>query len=760
MEEKKMSIKMKKTIATLLVTVGLAVATFCGVGLLSLAINTDALDVDVEDWLQDKEYRESDTLAWHMTSDMYSVVRYMGLQQMLEDNGTLNMERPALVAQYPDGSIVTYTMADLVAMGEENGIYVYDEAREMAGDVSYYITAPASGEMEDTRVRVLWSLTEKEDAAVDLGTDAWKIRQERIDEAIAYAKTAGVPTSVADGLIPDESVWDQLTTKELLELCQNLAARYPGTQAIEPQLLSLWSQELSDLQATEQDILNQIPAVEEATTEVATEPTQETTQSPDDEEALDETAPVEMPEQELDSMWSEELETVRRWENNLRDEMYEILQDRRGSQQTSWCHLYEELHVFLKSYLQEYYYLRRTMEEPGNLNYRIVLTQGDQTEIYTDVYTAENNGQLMGMENWDVSYSYDSTTRRIETTLPNSMREDPIQDLQTWSRYHYDSATITFGIDVDALLYEDSYQSEASSYVHYRNRVFLMVGTMAFCALLALVGMIWLMPLCGRRDGVEEIHLNLYDRLPTELGAFGIFLLFMGGCLVLVGARDFSYWIMYNTVAADVRDWMMTGIAAALLVLIYLILWLGLYGLIRRIKAHTFWKNSLCAIVLRWCLKPLGWCMSGLRWCGDKMKAGWMALVDNGDVTWKTAAVFIGYLLINFFLFLSYMNHYDGFFFLLMLAFNALVGVHLIIKSAERKRIRQGVTKIAAGHLDHHLPLQNLTGEEKKLAEQINRISGGLKTAVEDSLKNERMKTELITNVSHDIKTPLTSIIN
>ena len=61
MEEKKKSIKWKKIIATLLVTVGLAVAAFCGVNLLSLALNTDALDVDVEDWLQDKDYAESDT---------------------------------------------------------------------------------------------------------------------------------------------------------------------------------------------------------------------------------------------------------------------------------------------------------------------------------------------------------------------------------------------------------------------------------------------------------------------------------------------------------------------------------------------------------------------------------------------------------------------------------------------------------------------------------------------------------------------------
>ena len=71
-----------------------------------------------------------------------------------------------------------------------------------------------------------------------------------------------------------------------------------------------------------------------------------------------------------------------------------------------------------------------------------------------------------------------------------------------------------------------------------------------------------------------------------------------------------------------------------------------------------------------------------------------------------------------------------------------------------------GLKKISDGELQYKIKTDTLTGKQKVMAEYINNIGGGLDAAVENSLKKERMQTELITNVSHYLKTPLTSIIN
>ena len=94
---------------------------------------------------------------------------------------------------------------------------------------------------------------------------------------------------------------------------------------------------------------------------------------------------------------------------------------------------------------------------------------------------------------------------------------------------------------------------------------------------------------------------------------------------------------------------------------------------------------------------------------------------------------------------------------LLMIVMDCAVLYYLIKKAWGREQIIAGLKKITDGDLQYKIPTEKLSGEQEMVADYINHIGEGLDAAVENSLKNERMKTELITNVSHDIKTPLTS---
>ena len=80
--------------------------------------------------------------------------------------------------------------------------------------------------------------------------------------------------------------------------------------------------------------------------------------------------------------------------------------------------------------------------------------------------------------------------------------------------------------------------------------------------------------------------------------------------------------------------------------------------------------------------------------------------------------------------------------------------------SAGFGRVRKGTEIIAAGNLNHQIETAHLPADLRGHAEVLNNISDGLAASVNEQMKSERFKAELITNVSHDLKTPLTSIIN
>ncbi len=89
-----------------------------------------------------------------------------------------------------------------------------------------------------------------------------------------------------------------------------------------------------------------------------------------------------------------------------------------------------------------------------------------------------------------------------------------------------------------------------------------------------------------------------------------------------------------------------------------------------------------------------------------------------------------------------------------------LLIVLLMKKCLQKQRIKDGIHEIAGGNIDYQIKMDKLTGDELDMAWDLNNIKEGMGTALERMMKSERMKTDLITNVSHDLKTPLTSIIN
>lgn len=119
---------------------------------------------------------------------------------------------------------------------------------------------------------------------------------------------------------------------------------------------------------------------------------------------------------------------------------------------------------------------------------------------------------------------------------------------------------------------------------------------------------------------------------------------------------------------------------------------------------------------------------------------------------------FLIYFFLNLTLFTQ--GQYNEFYTGLWLCLNLAVLLALCWWTVNFRRLRKGSQAIASGNLNHQIETQHMPRDLKLYAEDLNNISAGMASAVDEQMKSERFKAELITNVSHDLKTPLTSIIN
>ena len=289
-----------------------------------------------------------------------------------------------------------------------------------------------------------------------------------------------------------------------------------------------------------------------------------------------------------------------------------------------------------------------------------------------------------------------------------------------------DDMTLIIGIDTELSAEDDIYEA----FREYE-QLHPWIKVCTFSGLVSLMGwiisLVYLTLATGRRTGEEKIHLNPIDKIKTEI-LVAAFIFMMVELVILITKVNSEEWAVYGIIVAS-------GTVSLVIDGLFLIFYLSM---VRRMKAEMLWETSVAC-----------WLERGIRKVFARQKT-----------TVRVLLLFAGHMAVCFILAVGAFYYRSMTALVLLLLFSAGECYMILRKAVEQYQIRLGVEKIRDGALSGKIDIEQLHGEEKSLAEAINNIGEGLLHAVDDSTKNERMKADLITNVSHDIKTPLTSIIN
>ena len=310
-----------------------------------------------------------------------------------------------------------------------------------------------------------------------------------------------------------------------------------------------------------------------------------------------------------------------------------------------------------------------------------------------------------------------------------------------------------------------------------RNSLFFIMGA---CLLLFAVLAVYLCCAAGRKPGSEEVHAAGFNCIPLDIYLAGGGLIIFGLFMVIVQFNDAAGLFTQNiqTLCAGM---LMAGYAMSLIFVSFCFACAAQF----KTPGGYWWRNSVCWRCLDLLVKCVKGCFSGCGWLLRKLpKAAavfWdFLLMLLTPLRWlwtqiKKTCAKIGKSVNRVYSMmpLTWQWLLTGFI-MVMLLFAALAGrsnlmvvlslcacVAVVLYGAYCFGILlESAKRMGKGDLDTKVDDKYLTGAFKSFAGDLNDLAGVAVVAAQKQLKSERMKTELITNVSHDIKTPLTSIIN
>lgn len=342
----------------------------------------------------------------------------------------------------------------------------------------------------------------------------------------------------------------------------------------------------------------------------------------------------------------------------------------------------------------------------------------------------------------------DSSGRIVADTRVDSSRKVEIADQEHYGYTVEPYVNLPVGRNTELCGYATVYDT-----LYNFRTLFLPVGLAA--GLLTILLFVFLMAAAGRTP--EGVKLSGLHRLPLEI--------YLG--LLAMGCVFFA-WIIH-----EIGDWSIMralplfGTLAALCILgMGVCALLGCMTLAARFRAGKWWKNTVAFFCLKWAWIIFLFCWKSFRkavvWCAQRTKGlfrGAGGLIRALPLTWKSAAAYCAFTLINVIFSLNAAWNGEGF--LVFLFFLDAAGLLAVVwVTMQMKKLQTAGRALAAGDLSVTADTKHMLPVLREHAENLGAVSLGMTKAVNERMKSERFKTELITNVSHDLKTPLTSIVS
>ena len=282
----------------------------------------------------------------------------------------------------------------------------------------------------------------------------------------------------------------------------------------------------------------------------------------------------------------------------------------------------------------------------------------------------------------------------------------------------------------------------------------------AVYVLAALLLLIYLLCVCGKNKDGEYTNMWI-DNIWAEIHLTAVAGAGIGAAAVCVIVLDeyMSGHFPYNLIDPVI------GAAAALGSLIIIT---SLLSIIRSIKTRRLAETSCILLILRWVFRFLKWCLGilvkAVKWIGRKNKSFWSVIFRM--LSRKTGVILISMLFVYTVLIgilalaIPFSQVGDGvIWFILAILLFVFASFVVAYRAKDFEEIKKAVHEIRSGNVAYKIT-DVKCDDMRGLAISINDIAKGLDESVGAKVKAERLKTELITNVSHDLKTPITSIIN